>query len=164
MVNVAPKNDAPTDTSPVRHSPVDLPHPADLPGADVVIFDGKCVFCTRQVRNLKWFDGDKKRLAFVSLHDPWVTEHYPDLTYEAMMDQMYVVSGDGKRHGGMVAVRYLSRRLPGLWLAAPFLHIPFTLPIWQWGYNLVASRRYKIANPNGEACDPDGTCHVHFDK
>mgnify|MGYP000489017205 CR=1 FL=1 len=164
MVDTARTIDAAADDRPARHSPVDLPHPVELPDADVVIFDGKCVFCTRQVRNLKWFDGDAQRLSFVSLHDPWVAEHVPDLTHDAMMKQMYVVARDGATFGGAAAVRYLSRRLPTLWWAAPLLHIPLTLPIWQWGYDLVARRRYKIANRDGEACDPDGTCQIHFDK
>ena len=56
----------------------------------MVIYDGKCVFCQKQVRNLRKFDGGD-RLAFVSLHDPLVAERYPDLTYEQMMDQMYVI-------------------------------------------------------------------------
>ena len=145
-----------------------LPSPSELPAADVVIFDGKCNFCIQQVRHLKRLDG-KDRLAFVSLHDPWVQQHYPDLTHDQMMEQIYVVpnreSGKGdQRHGGAAAIRYLSTRLPKLWLAAPFLHIPFTLPLWQFGYRTVANRRYKIAGKNGDGCDPDGTCDLHFRK
>jgi len=139
-----------------------LPDPRKHADADVVIYDGKCVFCQGQVKNLSRFDGGN-RLAFVSLHDPWVTESWPDLTHDELMKQMYVVSReDGQKFGGAAAIRYLSRKLPKLWLAAPFLHIPFSLPIWQWGYDLVASQRYKIANKNGEACDEDGTCDLHF--
>jgi predicted DCC family thiol-disulfide oxidoreductase YuxK len=145
-----------------------LPTPAELPDADVVIYDGKCVFCERQVRNLKWFDG-KNRLAFVSLHDPWVAERYPDLTYDQMMDQMYVVPNaktgrDNERHGGAEALRYLSARLPKLWLAAPLFHLPFTMPIQQWVYRQVANRRYKIAGEQPDACGEDGTCDLHLKK
>ena len=139
-----------------------LPDPREHTDADVVIYDGKCVFCMRQVRNLKWFDG-KNRLAFVSLHDPWATENWPELSHEDLMKQMYVVSRDsGEKFGGAAAVRYLSRKLPKLWIAAPLLHIPFSLPFWQWGYNTVANQRYKIANKDGTPCDEDGTCDLHF--
>lgn len=142
----------------------DLPTVQDFPESDVVIFDGKCVFCTRQVKNLRWFDG-KNRLAFISLHDPYVTEQFPDLTHDQMMEQMYVVSrSSGKKFGGAAAIRYLSTRLPRLWILAPVMHIPFTMPIWQWAYQQVAKRRYKIANRDGDACDEDGACKVHFDK
>ena len=98
----------------------------------------------------------------MSLHDPEVAERYPDLTYDQMMKQMYIINQAGDRFGGAAAIRYLTRRLPKLWLAAPLTHIPFTLPIQQWCYDQVAKRRYKIANKDGmEDCD-DGTCAVHF--
>jgi len=145
----------------IQYTPDDLPTPAELPDADVVIYDGKCVFCLGQVRNLKKFDG-KDNLAFMSLHDPAVAERYPDLTYEQMMKQMYVVNQAGQRFGGSAAIRYLTRRLRRLWWAAPLTHIPFTLPIQQWFYDQVAKRRYKIANKDGLADCEDGTCAVHF--
>lgn len=145
-----------------------LPTPQDFPDSDVVIFDGKCNFCIGQVKNLQRFDGHN-RLAFVSLHDSFVTENFPDLSYEQMMQQMYLIpkSKDGTgystaRYGGARALRYLTRRLPKLWIFAPLLHIPFSLPLWQWLYNKVAERRYKIAGKNGAECDPDGTCELHF--
>ena len=144
-----------------------LPSPLDCPNADVVIYDGRCVFCLGQVRKLQWLDG-RQRLAFISLHDPWVAQQFPDLTYDQMMDQMYLVPasehGYGQsRHGGAAAIRYLTRRLPMLWIIAPLLHIPFSLPFWQWGYRQVAKRRYLIAGRQDDAqCDENGTCHLHF--
>ena len=145
-----------------------LPSPHELPNADVVIYDGKCVFCTSQVKNLKRFDG-KNRLAFVSLHDSFVADQFPDLTYDQLMEQMYLVPKNevgysDQRLGGMAAVRYLTRRLPKLWILAPLLHIPFTHGIQQWVYQQIAKRRYKIAGKNGDACDEDGTCELHFRK
>jgi predicted DCC family thiol-disulfide oxidoreductase YuxK len=77
------------------------------------------------------------------------------------MEQMYVVDRHGRRRGGAAAFRYLTRRLPRLWLLAPIMHIPFSLPLWQWGYRQVAKRRYKIAGKNDGGCDGDA-CAVHF--
>jgi predicted DCC family thiol-disulfide oxidoreductase YuxK len=113
-----------------------------------------------------WLDG-KNRIAFVSLHDDWVAERFPDLTHQMMMDQMYLVPASEhgymeSRHGGAAAVRFLTRRLPLLWILAPLLHIPFSLPLWQWGYGIVARHRYKIAGKSGVECDEDGTCELHF--
>ena len=146
-----------------RYTPVDLPTPAERPDADVVIYDGNCIFCEKQVRNLLWFDGGQ-RLSFMSLHDPEVTRRYPELTYDQMMDQMYVVDSEGDYHGGAAAIRYLSRRLPKLWIVAWLTHIPFTLPLQQWCYSQVAKQRYKIAGKqDGPDCD-SGACSIHFDK
>ncbi len=93
--------------------------------------------------------------------------HFPDLQHEQLMEQIYLIpfGGDGYstyRYGGAAAIRYLSRRLPKLWVFAPLLHIPFTLPIQQWFYRQIAKRRYKIAGKRGSDCDDDGTCEVHF--
>jgi predicted DCC family thiol-disulfide oxidoreductase YuxK len=100
------------------------------------------------------------RLAFLSLHDPLVAERWPDLTHDMLMEQMYVVDPAGNRYGGAEAFRYLTRRLPRLWLLAPLMHLPLTMPFWHWGYKLVAKHRYKLAGKTN-ACD-DGTCKIHF--
>lgn len=147
-------------TRPPTEANPDLPGVVDLPDADVVIYDGQCQFCRNQVERLnRWAGG---RLAFVSLHDPWVVQHVPGLTHEMMMKQMYVISRDGRQYGGAAAIRYLSRKLPRLFWLAPLIHIPGTLPFWQWGYRLVARRRYRIAGRAGQTCDGDA-CRIHRD-
>ncbi len=136
-----------------------LPSMEDLPRADVVIFDGECNFCKGQVRKIARYSG--KRLAFISLHDPRVSQLWPDLTTEMLMKQMYLVTHNGRRYGGAAVLRYLSRKLPRLWLFAPILHIPFSLGLWQWCYSQVAKRRYKISSLKESDCD-NGSCETHF--
>ena len=140
-----------------KNSPI-LPDPDENPDADVVIYDGQCNFCTSQVSNLRRLDWGGSRLTYLSLHDKRVAERYPDLKYDDLMKQMYVVDRDGGRHGGADAVRYLTRRLPTIWIAAPILHIPGSAGLWRWMYNQVAKRRYKIA---GKSCENDA-CEIHF--
>lgn len=137
-----------------------LPTPAENPDADVVIYDGHCRFCTNQVQKLARWDG-KGRLAFLSLHDAEVARRYPQLSYDDLMKQMYVVTPAGKQYAGAAAFQYLTRRLPRLYPLAAVVHIPFSLPLWQWLYRQVAIRRYKIAGKIDEACDGDA-CKVHF--
>ncbi len=133
-----------------------LPDPDQLSGTAVVIWDGKCNFCRSQVERLSRFDGNG-RLSYLSLHDARVAERYPQLSYDQLMEQMWVVTPDGKQFGGADAVRFLSRYLPRLWWLAPVMHLPLTMPLWRYLYRLVAQRRYKIA---GENCE-GGTCHLH---
>jgi predicted DCC family thiol-disulfide oxidoreductase YuxK len=137
-----------------------LPTPGQRPDADVVIYDGHCRICTAQVRKLAWWDCQGK-LSYLSLHDPVVQDRYPDLTHEMLMEQMYVVDRHGNRHGGAAAIRYLSRRLRRLWWLAPLLHIPGSLPLWNWCYRQIAQRRYRFGKLDD--CD-DGTCQIHFRK
>jgi predicted DCC family thiol-disulfide oxidoreductase YuxK len=134
-----------------------LPTPAERPQADVVIYDGNCRICTRQILRLPWWDCQGK-LAYLSLHDPEVARRYPDLSHEMLMRDMYIVDRRGGRHRGAEAFRYLSRRLRRLWWLAPVLHIPFSMPVWQWMYRQVADRRYRWGKI--EECG-DGSCAVH---
>jgi predicted DCC family thiol-disulfide oxidoreductase YuxK len=142
----------------IRSNDSHLPTPAERPGADVVIYDGDCRICTAQIRKLTWWDCQSK-LAYLSLHNPEVHERYPDLTHDMLMAQMYVVDRQGKRHGGAAAIRYLSRRLRRLWWLAPVLHIPGSLPLWQWLYRQIAQSRYKFGKV--EDCGSDA-CSIHF--
>ena len=137
----------------------DLPDPDAFSDADVVIYDGHCNFCRSQINTLHRFDCCGHRLAYLSLHDPRTSRRYPDLTHEMLMEQMYVIDRQGQRHEGSNAVRYLTRRLPTLWIAAPLLHLPGSARLWRWMYQQVAKRRYKLA---GKSCDSD-SCSVDLD-
>lgn len=149
-----------TESIAVTKTPVILPDPDTSGETDVVIFDGECRFCRGGVEQLRRLDVGGRRLSYVSLHDPRVAQRYPDLSHDDLMSQMYVVDRSGARHGGAAAVKYLSRRLPLLWLAMPILHVPGTARLWQWLYAQVAKRRYKIA---GKECE-NGACSVHFNR
>ncbi len=124
---------------------------------DVVLYDGQCNFCRSQINMLRRLDG-RNRLEFVSLHNPEVATSYPNLTYEQLMEQIWIVTPSGAQYGGAYAVKYLSVRLPMLWPIAPVMHIPFSMPLWSFLYRQVARYRYKIA---GRDCDEGGTCSLH---
>ncbi|RCS54747.1 DUF393 domain-containing protein [Bremerella cremea] len=136
-----------------------LPQPSQRPQADVVIYDGDCVICTGGVKllhRLDWF----KRLAYLSLHDPQVSEFAPELSFEQMMEEIWVIDQLGRRHSGAEAFRYLTRRLVLLWPVMPLLHIPGSLPLWKWIYQKVAAARYRFGKMSGEDCGD--ACEVHF--
>lgn len=154
--NSAPHGSGPKLTQIQSERLAELPDIGDLPGSDVVIFDGSCGFCRRQVQRLHWLA--RGNLAFLSLHDSRVRELVPELTHDQLMKQMVVVRPDGKYFGGAAAVRYLSRKLPRLWPLCPLLHIPFSLPFWQYCYRRVAENRYQISA--SQVCGGD-SCGIH---
>ena len=135
-----------------------LPGPSERPESDVVIFDGQCRFCTKQIRRFERCDRGR-RLSYLSLHDSEVNRRYPNLTHQQLMDEMYVMDAKGGQHAGAAAFRYLTRKLPWLWPAAPLMHVPFSLPLWRWAYRQVSKRRYRLAQDDG--CD-SGACEVHL--
>ncbi|MBN2218376.1 MAG: DUF393 domain-containing protein [Pirellulales bacterium] len=120
----------------------DLPEPEGRPGADVVLFDGACPLCQASAHWLARLDGGR-RLTFLPFQDPRVARSFPDLSPEAIQKHLHVVDHRGRRHKGAAAVRYLTRRLPALWLAAPLLHLPGSMPFWKWLYTQIARRRRR---------------------
>jgi predicted DCC family thiol-disulfide oxidoreductase YuxK len=137
-----------------------LPTPDENPSGEVVIYDGHCKFCTAMTRNLAAWDVRSRRLAFLSLHAADVQKRFPELSHDQLMKEMYVVDGCGKYHRGAEAFRHLTTRVPRLYWLAPLMWIPFSLPIWRWGYRQIARRRYWIMGKTDE-CDGDA-CRVHF--
>ena len=135
-----------------------LPAPADLVDPDVVIFDGACSFCQKNVRRLHACDGSG-RIAFLAIDDPEVAACWPEFSREALMENMHVIDRFGDVHIGAGAFRYLSRRLPRLWPLALLMHIPLTGPAWRAGYRWFARRRYQLSQ--AAECN-DGSCDVHF--
>jgi predicted DCC family thiol-disulfide oxidoreductase YuxK len=132
---------------------------AALPTKDLVLFDGRCQFCRRQVDRIASYDR-RDRMTFISLHDPRVRHWFPDLEHDELMQHMYLIDRAGHRYVGAEAFRYLTRQLPRLWPLAPLLHIPGSLAFWQWLYHQLARRRYAIG---GASCESE-TCDAHFDK
>ncbi len=124
------------------------------PSRDTVLYDGQCRFCRSQIAILQWLDWSA-RLQCTSLHDPSVARDFPEIPQTRLRDEMVVVDRGGRARGGAEAVRYLSRKLPLLWPLAVLLHIPGSLPLWNWLYAFVAKRRLLIAG----RCD-DGSCRL----
>lgn len=124
------------------------------PDRDTVLYDGQCRFCRSQIAILRRCDLSGS-LQFTSLHDTSVAADFPELSYDDLLEQMYVVSRAGQARGGAEAVRYLSRKLPLLWPLAVLLHVPGSLPLWKALYRSIARHRLKIAG----SCD-DGTCRI----
>lgn len=124
------------------------------PVHDTVLYDGACGFCRQRVANLRQVDL-WNRLTFTSLHDESVAHDFPEVPKERLHDEMVVIDTHGHVHGGATAVRYLSRTLPLLWPLALVLHVPGSLPIWNWLYRLVARNRMRLSG----SCETD-TCRL----
>jgi predicted DCC family thiol-disulfide oxidoreductase YuxK len=144
----------------VETAEIHLPNPVENPSGHVVIYDGRCKFCTAGVGRLARWDARSRKLSFLSLHSPETRTRYPQLTYDQLMEEMYVVDRSGGIHKGAEAFRFLTTQLPRLYGLVPFLYIPFSLPLWQWAYRQVARRRYRIMGKTG-GCEGD-TCRIHF--
>jgi len=149
-----------TNAEPVA---VSLPDPDEFPDRDVVVYDGLCNACEMAAKRLHQIDFGRGRLAFLSLHDARVTQRYANLSHDDLMAQMYVIDTDGNQHGGSDAIRYLSRRMPLMWILAPLMHIPGTAGLWRRMYRMIARNRYWVSKKffgTPDACE-SGSCSIH---
>ena len=137
-----------------------LADPDERPHFYVVIYDGHCRICTQSVWQLAMFDRSGS-LAYLSLHDPRVAQRYPKLSYDQLMEQMWVVDPQGNQYGGVAAIRFLSCKLWLLWPLAMLLHLPLTGWFWTSCYRMVARFRYKLGGKTG--CE-NGECSVHVGR
>lgn len=138
-----------------------LPSPADRPHADVVLYDGQCVFCRQGMERLQWWDCQAK-LAYLSIHDPQVAQLWPDVSHDRLLEEMCLIEGgkqQGRRHWGADAVKVFTRRLRRLWWLMPVMHFPGMMLIARPVYRWVARNRYLIAGKR-EDCD-SGSCSIH---
>jgi len=127
---------------------------AARPERNVVLYDGQCRFCRGQMAMLRRLDWTG-RLRLVSLHDPSVAREFPEIPPAELRREMFVVDRGGRAHAGAGGWRLLSRELPLLWPAAILLHLPGSLPVWDWLYRIIARNRYRLAGRCSE-----GTCRL----
>jgi len=125
------------------HDDRHLPDPDDHPNADVVIYDHSCRICRTTVAWLNRLDG-RDRVAYLPLQDERVGRRYEDLSRSELEKHVYVIDVKGQRWSGAAAVRRLSRKIPALWPLVPLLHLPGSMPIWNWLYKQISRRRHMF--------------------
>ena len=118
--------------------------PDILGDTDVVVYDGNCNFCNSQINIIRKLDILNK-LSFISLHDPSVPILYPQVSKEKLLTQIYIFTKDNRYYGGAECIQQISKKLFILWPLYILLKIPFSFPLWDKLYKLVAKNRFKIA-------------------
>ncbi len=135
-------------------------HPPAGEGDAVVIYDGRCPFCTRQVERLKRFAGPDKKIRFESFQDPSVLARFPQLSYDDCMKEIKLVTAEGKIFGGAHAIFSVLGRNPFFRPLRWLYDCPVLKPLFDLGYRMVARNRYQIPSHD---C-PSGTCARHQEE
>ena len=118
-----------------------------------LLYDGQCPLCQRSVAVLKKLDWFRK-VDYRDARDPANVPADPPLELARMLEEMHLVTTDGRVYHGFGAFRWMAWRLPILWLVAPFLYIPGVPWLGQKVYLWVARNRYQLV-----PCK-DGVCTV----
>jgi predicted DCC family thiol-disulfide oxidoreductase YuxK len=117
-------------------------------GASIVLYDGVCAMCNRAVRFLLKHDPEG-RFLFAPLQDSFaadVLSRHGRKTDD--LDTVGVVIDQGLASESVLvksrAMLYVLKEAGGAWKPIALLLGVLPTPVLDWGYNLIASNRYRL--------------------
>ena len=119
----------------------------------VVVYDGDCRFCRRQIERIKQLD-PSERFEYLAWQSEPFRERFGSLANEDLNKGLRVITPDGRVLVGADAVYHITRSLSGWRWVAWLYRVPGLRSLGRWGYAWVAARRYRLGG-----CD-NGTCNV----
>jgi predicted DCC family thiol-disulfide oxidoreductase YuxK len=112
------------------------------PGRLAVLYDGDCPKCRAAVEVVRDFD-NSNQLDLLDFHDLAVRARFPELTLEALMEELYVLDDRGNLWRGARAVNAILRRQHGIrGLLAWLWYLPGFAIVADWQYKRIARSRY----------------------
>ena len=124
-----------------------------------VLFDGSCTLCRASADRVRRFDS-RRRIELLDLHDPSVTERFPQVNREEAMKWMQAVDAQSRIFTGADAWARIGSLLPGWNLLAWILQVPGIRWLAARIYAWIARNRYRW---NRTICE-DGSCSLHVEK
>src|SRR5262249_6347019 len=128
-----------------------------MPEKYSVLFDGKCPFCTKQSRRIHAL-ARPGAVELVDFQQPGVLDRFPNLTHEALMQAMHLVTPKGQVYRGFEAIVQALATRPILRWPAHIYYLPGIRQLCDWSYRWVARNRYKLFGKSVASECPDGTC------
>lgn len=121
----------------------------------ILLFDGQCPLCLLSVawlQRLDWLD----RVHYQNARETnAIPTMQPPLQQDKLLEEIHLVTANKQSvYHGFGAFRWLSWRMPLLWIVAPLLYLPGVPWLGQKIYMWVARNRYKLV-----PCK-DGVCHL----
>jgi len=105
------------------------------PGKLAILYDGSCVMCRTSVEGVRHFD-NSGLIEPLDLQDPEARALFPDLTMEALLEELHAVDDRGRVFRGARAINEVLRMQTGLrGILAYLWYVP--------GYAWLADRQYK---------------------
>jgi predicted DCC family thiol-disulfide oxidoreductase YuxK len=117
----------------------------------LVIYDAKCRFCAAAVRRLERLDLFR-RLSYGDARDPALLARHAGVDSEKALERLHLVTQGGAILDGFFAFRWLSGRLPLLWIFWPFLWLPGAAVLGVRLYDFIARKRFAFGTCEGEVC------------
>ena len=128
---------------------------SDGPARAVVVYDGACPFCLRQVERMKRRDMTGS-FEYVPRQTEGLEERFPQLGEGDFNVGMRLVHTDRSISVGADAVYHIARRLRGWKYLAWVYRVPVLNGLCRTAYAWIAKNRYALA----KKCE-DGVCAVN---
>lgn len=109
----------------------------------VLIFDGECSFCLRQIQRIKHRDR-RAKLEYVPRLTPGLDQRFPRLAEGDFDSGMRLITPEGIIHVGADAVYHVARHLPGWRRLAWLYRVPGLHGLARLAYGWVAARRSSL--------------------
>lgn len=118
----------------------------------VIVYDGECSFCRRQIERLR--SRDRAALfEYAPRQTPGLEDRFPALADADFNTGMRLIERDERLYVGADALYEITRRLtPWKWIAWVY-RIPGLTQLFRAIYNWIAANRYRL----GGRCESD-TC------
>jgi predicted DCC family thiol-disulfide oxidoreductase YuxK len=116
----------------------------------VVVFDGSCGYCRRQIDRMRARDADGA-LEFLPRDAEGILERFPALSKGDFNTGMRVISPEGRLFVGADGVYQIARRLSGWRRWAWVYRVPGLRGILRLAYGWIAKNRYRLSG-SATAC------------
>lgn len=115
----------------------------------LVLFDPECPLCLRFKQGLEYLD---KNLCFISAREEEIYSEFPELSRQACLEKVHLITSEGKILIGPEVVDFLVARLPGVSKLAWLLDNEQGKKVKDYFYQKVEELRELSQKKNNE-CD-----------
>lgn len=128
--------------------------PTNGPPMTVIIYDGECNFCRRQVGRVRR-RAREGQFEYLPRQTPGLEQRFPAIADADFDSGMRLVEPDGRIRVGADAIHAISRRLPVYRRLAWIYRIPGLNALFRAAYAWIAANRHRLAGK----CE-DGVCEL----
>jgi len=122
----------------------------DEPSAGVVVYDGNCPFCRRQLARIRLRD-ITERFEYVAKQSPGLNERFPALARGEFSAGMRLVRPDGQVRVGSDAIYEIAYQLPYWRWIAWLYRVPGIHALTRLVYRWIAANRTRLGRSCGDA-------------
>jgi predicted DCC family thiol-disulfide oxidoreductase YuxK len=115
----------------------------------VVLYDSECPLCLRFKQGLEFLD---KNLCFISAREDFIYTEFPELSRQACLEKVHLITEEKKILSGPEVVDYLAQKLPGVNKLGWLLDTDQGKKVKEYFYQKVEELR-ELTNKNHSDCN-----------